>query len=163
MRMKLSPILNPKFRARGPNRILFLPAFATIHSSPSPHHPKRCSFPMANFSSAASPRLRLRGVVFDMDGTLTVPVIDFAAMYKSVLGPDEYDRIRAQSPSGIDILHIIQSWPPDKQRRAYEIIADFERQGLDRLRIMPGQFFPPFSTGLCLCIPSFTNAFFSAA
>ncbi|XP_022157990.1 haloacid dehalogenase-like hydrolase domain-containing protein At2g33255 [Momordica charantia] len=152
--MNLSPILNPKFRApgRGRNRILFLAtAFATIHPTLSPHHPchrhyhshyspVRCLFPtpMANFSSAVSPRRRLRGVVFDMDGTLTVPVIDFAAMYKSVLGHDEHDRIRAQNPSGIDILHIIQNWAPDKQRRAYEVIADFERQGLDRLRIMPG-------------------------
>ncbi|GMI69882.1 hypothetical protein like AT2G33255 [Hibiscus trionum] len=92
-------------------------------------------FPMSTVS--AKPR-RLRGVVFDMDGTLTVPVIDFAAMYKAVLGDDEYKRIRAENPSGIDILHHIENWSPDKQREAYQIIADFEKQGLDRLQIMPG-------------------------
>ncbi|XP_042515956.1 haloacid dehalogenase-like hydrolase domain-containing protein At2g33255 [Macadamia integrifolia] len=81
---------------------------------------------------------RLKGVVFDMDGTLTVPVIDFPAMYKSVLGEQEYASIRAQNPSGIDILHHIESWSPDKQQKAYDIIADFERQGLERLQIMPG-------------------------
>lgn len=97
---------------------------------------------MANsttLSTAAPRRARLRGVVFDMDGTLTVPVIDFAAMYRAVLGEKEYIRIRAESPSGIDILHHIESWSPEKQQKAYETIADFERQGLDRLQIMPGK------------------------
>uniref|UniRef100_A0A2P2KH01 Haloacid dehalogenase-like hydrolase domain-containing protein At2g33255 isoform X2 n=1 Tax=Rhizophora mucronata TaxID=61149 RepID=A0A2P2KH01_RHIMU len=88
--------------------------------------------------SGATAKHRLRGVVFDMDGTLTVPVIDFAAMYKAVLGEEEYRRIRADNPSGIDILHHIENWSPDKQRKAYEIIVDFERRGLDRLQIMPG-------------------------
>lgn len=83
-------------------------------------------------------KARLKGVVFDMDGTLTVPVIDFVAMYKAVLGDDEYRRIRAESPSGIDILHHIESWSPEKQQMAYETIADYERRGLDRLQIMPG-------------------------
>ncbi|KAM3708404.1 hypothetical protein ACB098_02G095700 [Castanea mollissima] len=83
-------------------------------------------------------KARLKGVVFDMDGTLTVPVIDFVAMYKAVLGDDEYRRIKAESPSGIDILHHIESWSPEKQQMAYETITDYERRGLDRLQIMPG-------------------------
>ncbi|KAL2506498.1 Haloacid dehalogenase-like hydrolase domain-containing protein [Abeliophyllum distichum] len=81
---------------------------------------------------------RLRGVVFDMDGTLTVPVIDFPAMYRTVLGEKEYLKIKSENPTGIDILHHIETWSPDKQKRAYEIIADFEKQGMDRLQIMPG-------------------------
>ncbi|MFQ6662968.1 hypothetical protein Gotur_030645 [Gossypium turneri] len=88
-------------------------------------------------STVAAAKSRLRGVVFDMDGTLTVPVIDFAAMYKAVLGDVEYKRIKAENPSGIDILHHIESWSPEKQQEAYKIIADFEKQGLDRLQIMP--------------------------
>lgn len=91
---------------------------------------------MANLTTSA--KARLRGVVFDMDGTLTVPVIDFAAMYRAVLGEDAYKRIKAESPSGIDILHHIESWSPDKQQRAYDIIADYEKQGIDKLQIMPG-------------------------
>ncbi|OWM87033.1 hypothetical protein CDL15_Pgr019840 [Punica granatum] len=82
-------------------------------------------------------KARLRGVVFDMDGTLTVPVIDFAAMYRAVLGDPEYLRVRAENPSGIDILHHIESWDPDRQKKANEIIAEYERRGLDRLQIMP--------------------------
>ncbi|GLT99280.1 hypothetical protein SLE2022_167260 [Rubroshorea leprosula] len=83
-------------------------------------------------------KARLRGVVFDMDGTLTVPVIDFPAMYRSVLGENEYNRVKAENPSGIDILHHIEKWSPEKKQKAYQIIADFERQGLERLQIMPG-------------------------
>ncbi|XP_071720425.1 haloacid dehalogenase-like hydrolase domain-containing protein At2g33255 [Rutidosis leptorrhynchoides] len=89
-------------------------------------------------SSSNSVKSLLKGVVFDMDGTLTVPVIDFTAMYKAVLGEDQYTKIKSNSPSGIDILHHIEQWSPDKQQKAYEVIADFEQQGMDRLQIMPG-------------------------
>ncbi|KAL0392645.1 UNVERIFIED_CONTAM: Haloacid dehalogenase-like hydrolase domain-containing protein [Sesamum radiatum] len=87
---------------------------------------------------AATTKGCLRGVVFDMDGTLTVPVIDFHAMYRAVLGKEEYVKIKSENPSGIDILHHIETWSPDKQKQAYQIIADFEKQGSDRLQIMPG-------------------------
>ncbi|KAJ4956257.1 hypothetical protein NE237_013040 [Protea cynaroides] len=93
---------------------------------------------MAHFSTSITQKARLKGVVFDMDGTLTVPVINFTAMYKAVLGDQEYASIISQNPSGIDILHHIENWSPDKQQKAYEIIADYERQGLERLQIMPG-------------------------
>ncbi|PIM98000.1 putative hydrolase (HAD superfamily) [Handroanthus impetiginosus] len=97
---------------------------------------------MATYTAAVSSvvitKSRLRGVVFDMDGTLTVPVIDFPAMYRAVLGEGEYVKIKAENPCGIDILHQIEKWNPDKQKRAYKIIADYEKQGLDRLQIMPG-------------------------
>ncbi|KAK9725580.1 hypothetical protein RND81_05G154600 [Saponaria officinalis] len=89
-------------------------------------------------TTAAAQKPRLRGVIFDMDGTLTVPVIDFPAMYKAVLGEDEYLSIKAQNPSGIDILHHIENWSSPLQQKAYQIIADFERQGIDRLQVMPG-------------------------
>ncbi|KAL7124182.1 hypothetical protein ABFS83_14G030900 [Erythranthe nasuta] len=89
-------------------------------------------------SRVVTTKASLRGVVFDMDGTLTVPVIDFPAMYRAVLGEEAYVKIKSENPSGIDILHHIETWSPDKQKRAYEIIADFEKQGSDRLQIMPG-------------------------
>ncbi|KAL5542447.1 hypothetical protein UlMin_010157 [Ulmus minor] len=101
--------------------------FRRLHPKPKPNSP----ISMANFSLATTnltaepPKSRLRGVVFDMDGTLTVPVIDFPAMYRA-------------NPSGIDILHQIENWSPEKQQKAYDTIADFEREGLDRLQIMPG-------------------------
>ena len=93
---------------------------------------------MTHFSSDG--KARLRGVVFDMDGTLTVPVIDFTAMYIAVLGEEEFASVKANNPSGIDILHYIETLSPEKQQKAYETIADFESQALDRLQIMPGVF-----------------------
>ncbi|AQK55474.1 Haloacid dehalogenase-like hydrolase domain-containing protein [Zea mays] len=93
----------------------------------------------ASASPASGPRRPLRGVVFDMDGTLTVPVIDFPAMYREVLGGDAaYAAARGSGGGSVDILHCIEDWAPDKQRHAYEVIARFEREGLDRLQIMPG-------------------------
>ncbi|XP_047082859.1 haloacid dehalogenase-like hydrolase domain-containing protein At2g33255 [Lolium rigidum] len=94
---------------------------------------------MSSSSPAPARRGTLRGVVFDMDGTLTVPVIDFPAMYREVLGGEAaYAAARAAGGGAVDILHCIESWDPDEQRRAYEAIARFERDGLDRLQIMPG-------------------------
>jgi len=89
-------------------------------------------------SSLTVTKTRLRGVVFDMDGTLTVPVIDFPSMYKAVLGDDQYLRVKASNPAGIDILKLIDHWSPHQQRQAYDTIAHFEKQALDHLQIMPG-------------------------
>ncbi|KAM3249460.1 haloacid dehalogenase-like hydrolase domain-containing protein [Capsicum annuum] len=100
-------------------------------------HP-RTIFSSTTTMAAASSKPHLKGIVFDMDGTLTVPVIDFQAMYRAVLGHDEYVAVKSKNPSGIDILHHIESWIPDKQKKAYQVIADFEKQGLDHLQIMPG-------------------------
>ncbi|CAJ2627949.1 haloacid dehalogenase-like hydrolase domain-containing protein At2g33255 [Trifolium pratense] len=88
--------------------------------------------------SHTATKTRLRGVVFDMDGTLTVPVIDFVSMYKAVLGENEYQRIKASNPVGIDILKLIDHWSPHQQRQAYDTIAQFEQQALHHLQIMPG-------------------------
>ncbi|KAM0945022.1 putative HAD superfamily, haloacid dehalogenase-like hydrolase [Dioscorea sansibarensis] len=106
-------------------------------------HRQRCAAmaesPARHFTVNATQKASLKGVVFDMDGTLTVPVIDFPAMYSTVLGDEAYTSLRSASPSGsIDILHHIETWAPAEQQRAYEIITHFERQGLDRLQIMPG-------------------------
>ncbi|XP_019429188.1 PREDICTED: haloacid dehalogenase-like hydrolase domain-containing protein At2g33255 isoform X2 [Lupinus angustifolius] len=118
-----------------------MPPFFLSNSTPNPFRIyskfKPLLFPIMSHSTTTT-KTRLRGVVFDMDGTLTVPVIDFQAMYRAVLGDDEYRRMKDDNPSGIDILHQIENFSPDKQRHAYATIADFERQALDRLQIMPG-------------------------
>jgi phosphoserine phosphatase len=83
----------------------------------------------------ARARATLRGVVFDMDETLTVPVIDFQAMYREVLGLEAYvENCReADWRRGYRHLHQIEAWGPEEQRRAYDVIARFEQEGLDRL------------------------------
>lgn len=68
----------------------------------------------------------VRGVVFDMDGTLTVPCIDFAEM-----------RRRVGITEG-DILTVIDAWPADKRASAYAAIAEIEEQALQDMKIMPG-------------------------
>lgn len=122
--------------------------FLYLSSSSRYHRRAAMSVAAVNFSGdgggGGGGRATLRGVVFDMDGTLTVPVIDFAAMYRAVLGDEGLAAARAASPSGsVDILHHIETWAPPEQQKAYEIIAHFERQGLDRLQIMPGRLVPP--------------------
>lgn len=69
----------------------------------------------------------IRGVVFDMDGTLTVPVIDFQYMRQRV----------GVGPTG-DILDIIASWPAEEQQRAHAAIEEIEDQALKDMQAMPG-------------------------
>lgn len=68
----------------------------------------------------------LRGVIFDMDGTLTVPAIDFAEMRRR-LGVLEGD-----------ILATVKCWPEERQREAFRIIEEIEARARDRLEIQPG-------------------------
>lgn len=72
---------------------------------------------------SATPAPRLRGVVFDMDGTLTVPNLDFGEMYR-----------RAGVPKGEDIL--APRWRDDPTASA--VVEEMEEEGRRTLRIMPG-------------------------
>ena len=70
------------------------------------------------------------GVVFDMDGTLTVPCIDFVAM-----------RTRVFAIAGVssgDVLEIIASLDGDKHAAAVAVIEQVEVDALARLELMPG-------------------------
>ena len=71
----------------------------------------------------------VKGVVFDMDGTLTVPCIDFKEMRRRVgILPDEGD-----------ILDVIKSWDdPARQKAAFMTIAEIEEQALKDMKVMPG-------------------------
>jgi len=60
----------------------------------------------------------LKGVIFDMDGTLTVPAINFALM-----------RQRLGIPKG-DVLTIITDYPPEKKKIALDIIEEVEAAGI---------------------------------
>jgi phosphoglycolate phosphatase-like HAD superfamily hydrolase len=72
---------------------------------------------------ASGARLQLRGVVFDMDGTLTVPNLDFPEMYR-----------RAGVPMGADILS--SQWRSDANVNA--VIEEMEAAGRRTLQLMPG-------------------------
>ncbi|KAI8476002.1 MAG: HAD-like domain-containing protein [Monoraphidium minutum] len=61
-----------------------------------------------------------------MDGTLTVPVIDFALMRRKV------------GVTQGDILDVINSWPEAEQARAHAAIKEIEAQALQDMKLMPG-------------------------
>lgn len=73
--------------------------------------------------AASGGRLQLRGVVFDMDGTLTVPNLDFKEMYR-----------RAGVPIGADILS--SQWRSDAM--VNNVIEELEEEGRRSLQLMPG-------------------------
>ena len=83
--------------------------------------------PAARFNPAAIGR-RIRGIVFDMDGTLTVPCIDFAEMRRRV----------GVHPTEGDILKIIHGWDEARQTEAHRVIAEIEEQALRDMKIMAG-------------------------
>ena len=60
-----------------------------------------------------------------MDGTLTIPCIDFGEM-----------RRRAGVPAGQDILDAINGWPEAERReRAYAAIAEVEGEALKNMKV----------------------------
>jgi len=68
----------------------------------------------------------LKGVIFDMDGTLTVPAINFVLM-----------RQRLGIPKG-DVLSIISEYTPEKKKIALDIIEVVEAEGRANMKIQPG-------------------------
>ncbi|KAI3426065.1 hypothetical protein D9Q98_008033 [Chlorella vulgaris] len=84
-------------------------------------------------SAVPQPERRVvKGIVFDMDGTLTKAVIDFAEMRRSVAAVGGLDSL-----SG-DILDIIASWPAEQQQAAHAAIAVVEAKALRDMQLMPG-------------------------
>jgi hypothetical protein len=68
--------------------------------------------------------------MLDMDGTVTVPAINFRAMHREVLSGDAtYAAAREAGGGSVDILHCVESWVPHLWCRACDIIARFEQGG----------------------------------
>lgn len=74
--------------------------------------------------TTASPLMEIKGVIFDMDGTLTVPVLKFKEM-RSRLG---------LSPNQ-DILPTVQSFPPERRAQAMAIIEEMEDEGVRIMQV----------------------------
>lgn len=72
-------------------------------------------------------KARLHGVVFDMDGTLTVPNLDFAEMYR-----------RCGVSMNEDILCAVSKMQPAQSADATAIIEEMEAEGARTLELMPG-------------------------
>eukprot|EP01012_Entosiphon_sulcatum_P055912 TRINITY_DN7857_c0_g1_i2.p1 TRINITY_DN7857_c0_g1~~TRINITY_DN7857_c0_g1_i2.p1 ORF type:complete len:123 (-),score=16.23 TRINITY_DN7857_c0_g1_i2:360-704(-) len=72
-------------------------------------------------------RSPLAGVVFDLDGTLTVDgAIDFDAMRRAV-----------GIPSTSDILQHINELPPEEREKANGIIEEIEMRAIEKQELQP--------------------------
>lgn len=80
-----------------------------------------------SFTTALNARPPLQGVIFDMDGTLTIPNLDFTEMYK-----------RCNVPLDQDILKAISEMSSADAERASIIIEEMEAEGRQTLRLANG-------------------------
>jgi HAD superfamily hydrolase (TIGR01509 family) len=69
--------------------------------------------------------MAFKGLIFDMDGTLTVPTIDFIQVRKE-LG----------IPRGNDLVKMIESWPEEKRNWAWSVIERHEEKA--EIKLQPG-------------------------
>lgn len=69
----------------------------------------------------------LRGVIFDMDGTLTMPNLDFAEMYR-----------RCGVSRTQDILEVVSFMDPSEAGRCNAIIEEMEEEGRRNLKLSHG-------------------------
>lgn len=69
----------------------------------------------------------IKGVIFDMDGTLTLPVLDFAEM-----------RRRLNLAPGVDMLPTVLKYPAEEREKAMAVITELEEEGIKRLQLQPG-------------------------
>jgi len=69
----------------------------------------------------------VHGFVFDLDGTLTLPVLDFAKL-----------RHELQCPKGIDILTFCNSKSGSDKEKALQLVEEFEEEGRQNTKLQPG-------------------------
>ena len=68
----------------------------------------------------------INGIIFDMDGTLTIPVLKFTVL-----------RERLGIPQKTDILTYAGNAPDDEKSKIFQIIEEFEEEGLTNLKLQP--------------------------
>lgn len=71
----------------------------------------------------------VHGVVFDLDGTLTLPVLDFGKL-----------RSELQCPKGVDILEFCNSKSGREKEMALQLVEKFEEEGRQKTKLQPGVF-----------------------
>jgi HAD superfamily hydrolase (TIGR01549 family) len=69
---------------------------------------------------------RFKALIFDMDGTLTRPFLDFRVIRQEI-----------DIPSG-DIVHELQKRSPEKQREAWSVIEAHEERALEEQELQAG-------------------------
>jgi HAD superfamily hydrolase (TIGR01549 family) len=71
-------------------------------------------------------KTRFKAVIFDMDGTLTVPSLDFALIRREIGLPEG------------DIVSSLKSWPKAKSARAWRIIEAHELRAMKEAKLQRG-------------------------
>lgn len=71
----------------------------------------------------------VHGIVFDLDGTLTLPVLDFTKL-----------RSHLQCPKGVDILQFCNSKSGSEKEMALRLVEEFEEEGRKNTKLQPGVF-----------------------
>lgn len=74
------------------------------------------------------PMRRVRGVVFDMDGTLSLPQNYMFGEMRQAL----------EIPPSEDILDFVHALPEERQKRAHLILKDIEQRTMLKMRPQPG-------------------------
>jgi HAD superfamily hydrolase (TIGR01549 family) len=108
MSLTLSAIASSSYRRQGGVVVRAMSSSSTSKSSSSKRKPP------------------LRGIVWDMDGTLTVPNLDFTEMYKRC-GVDKND----------DILTAIQKYSDDRRQECEQIIHQMEQEACETMQLLP--------------------------
>lgn len=70
---------------------------------------------------------KIKGIIFDMDGTLTVPLLDFRKIRKEIGAPDTGD-----------LAKLIDSWPEPRRQNAWQVIEKHEAYAIDNNQLQPG-------------------------
>lgn len=68
----------------------------------------------------------IKGVIFDMDGTMTIPVLNFRDLHT-----------RLNIAPGVDILPTIFQYSPEEKAQAMRVIEEFEDEGIKNMRLQP--------------------------
>jgi phosphoglycolate phosphatase-like HAD superfamily hydrolase len=68
------------------------------------------------------------GIIFDLDGTLTIPILNFKELRKQMDCP----------PPPVDIREYISSKPENEKARLLKIVEDFEDEGNKIMKLQPG-------------------------
>ncbi|MDD3119004.1 MAG: HAD-IA family hydrolase [Victivallales bacterium] len=71
--------------------------------------------------------MKYHGIIFDMDGTITVPIMDFNRL-RQTLG----------IPAGQDIVRTLKLRPEQEQRQAWRTIENYENEQAEQNALQPG-------------------------
>ncbi|EDO45548.1 predicted protein [Nematostella vectensis] len=83
---------------------------------------------MASRKSGKEAIIHIKGVIFDLDGTLTLPVLNFTELRRRLGCP----------PPPYDLLEFVRQQPEKQKIRLYQIIEDFEEEGNRNMKLQPG-------------------------